>query len=61
MLRCGNLPAVAAVVNAGQLGCSNLPETTTGSECVQSNSLTPAGRITMNKIVPVINPPTWAQ
>src|SRR5215470_6761599 len=37
---------------------SNLPAANTGSECTQSNSLTPAGRITMNRTAPVIKPPT---
>ena len=61
MLRCGNLPAEAAAVNAGQCGGAVAPPAGTGSECVQSNSAMPGGLITMNRTAPVIKPPTCAQ
>jgi hypothetical protein len=49
------------VRSPGQVGGSNLPAVNTGSECTQSNSLMPGGRITMNKTAPVIRPPTCTQ
>jgi hypothetical protein len=44
-----------------QVGGSNLPATNTGSECTQSKSLTPVGRMTMNRAAPVMRPPTCPQ
>ncbi len=62
MLRCENLMAVAPHCQRhGAAGGPTPGGSLTGSECTQSSSLMPDGRITTNNAAPVTRPPTCAQ